>query len=256
MEETVNQGNTNYRDQLVNRIKSRYPDRNFDSQDGQNSPNSLEQSILEAFDEDDSRLKELSDLEEKTRDMTAIFNTSPRAAVFLNTLATTSNPSVAIYKAFGKEAHEAFVKGDASEMIASIEAEDAKIRAEDEQFEQEKADNLKASFERLNQWGDSKGLSEDQKVETFMRFYNILSDAVLGIYNEDLFEMGWKADHYSEDIESARREGEVAGRNANIKEKRIKRQENESMPPVLSGQGVRTEETKPAKEYDNPWMLD
>ncbi len=75
------------------------------------------------------------------------------------------------------------------------------------------------------------------------------------IYNEDLFEMGWKADHYSEDIESARREGEVAGRNANIKERMSRRQAAESMPPALSGQGVRNEEQKPAAPDNDPWML-
>lgn len=255
MEETVNQEVTNYRDQLVGRMKSKYPDRNFDSIDGQNSPNSLEQSILEAFDESDSRISELQGLEEKTNALAELFNNSPRASVFLNTLAATKDPSAAIYKAFGKEAHDAFVQGDASEMIASIEAEDAKLRAENEQYEQEKAQNLKASFDRLDKWGDSKGLDEDQKVDTFMRFYNILSDALMGIYNEDLFEMGWKADHYNEDVETARHEGEVAGRNANIKEKMHRRQENEAMPPALSGQGVRAEETKPAPKEDNPWML-
>ena len=64
METTENQEVINYRDKLAGRMKSRYPDRNFDSTDGQNSQNSLEQSILEAFDEDDSRIRELSGLEE------------------------------------------------------------------------------------------------------------------------------------------------------------------------------------------------
>lgn len=256
MEETVNQEVTNYRDQLVGRMKSKYPDRNFDSTDGQDSPNSLEQSILEALDENDSRISDLTGLEEKTNALTELFNKSPKAAVFLNTLAATSDPSAAIYKAYGKEAHDAFINGDASEMIASIEAEDAKLRAEDEQFEQEKAAKIKASLAKLDEWGNKKGLTEDQKVETFMRFYNLLSDALVGIYSEDLFEMGWKADHYSDDVESARHEGEVAGRNANIREKMMKRQENAAMPPALSGQGTRAEEAKPAPAKSDPWMLD
>ena len=256
METTENQEVINYRDKLAGRMKSRYPDRNFDSTDGQNSQNSLEQSILEAFDEDDSRIRELSGLEEKTNALTELFNKSPRAAVFLNTLAATMDPSAAIYKAYGKEAHDAFVEGNASEMIANIEAEDARIRAENDQFEEEKAANLKASFAALDEWRKEKGLSEDQAVDVFMRFYDVLSDALVGKYSVELFEMGWKADHYSEDVENARREGEVAGRNANINEKRRRRQESAAMPPALSGQGVRAPEAKPAPANDNPWMLD
>lgn len=256
MEKTENQEVANYRDQLVGRMKERYPDRNFDSIDGQNSPNSLEQAILETMTENESRISELSGLEEKTSLLTELFNKSPRSARFLNALARTGNPAVAIREAFGQEAYDAFKEGDASEMIASIEAEDAKLRAENEQYEAEKTANLQASFENLDKWGDSKGLNEDQKVEVFMRFYNILSDALMGIYSEDLFEMGWKADHYNEDIESARHEGEVAGRNANIKERMSRRQASESMPPALSGQGVRAGESKPAPVKDDPWMLE
>lgn len=255
MENTENQEVVNYRDQLVGRMKERYPDRNFDSIDGQSSQNSLEQAILETITENESRISELSGLQEKTNLLTELFNKSPRSARFLNSLARTGNPGVAIREAFGKDAYDAYSNGDASEMIASIEAEDERLRAENEQYEAEKAANLQASFEKLDKWGDSKGLNEDQKVDVFMRFYNILSDALMGIYNEDLFEMGWKADHYSEDIESARREGEVAGRNANIKERMSRRQAAESMPPALSGQGVRNEEQKPAAPDNDPWML-
>jgi len=255
MEETVNQEVVNYRDQLVGRMKERYPDRNFDSTDGQNSPNSLEQAILETITESESRINELSGLEQKTQAFAELFNKSPRAAKTLNTLARTGNLGVAIREGYGKNAYEAFQQGDASEMIAAIEAEDEKLRAENEQFEAEKAANLKASFENLDRWGEGKGLNEDQKVEVFMRFYNILADALVGIYSEDLFEMGWKADHYNDDVEAARHEGEVAGRNANIKERMARRQASEDMPPALSGRGVSSQESRPAPVKDNPWML-
>ena len=104
MENTENQEVVNYRDQLVGRMKERYPDRNFDSIDGQNSPNSLEQAILETITEDESRISELSGLQEKTNLLTELFNKSPRSARFLNSLARTGNPGVAIREAFGKDA--------------------------------------------------------------------------------------------------------------------------------------------------------
>ena len=262
METTENQGVATYRDQLVERMRSRYPDRNFDSPnspdspDGLESPDSLEQSIVETLAENDRRLGELDELESKTNALSELLNNSVRASVFLNTLASTGDPSAAIYRAYGKEAHDAFVQGDASELIASIEADDQRRRSEDEAFEAEKAANLQASFDALDQWGDSKGLDEDQKVAVFMRFYNILSDALVGKYSPELFEMGWKADNYDTDVENARREGEVAGRNANIRAQTRRRQASAAMPPALSGQGVRQSEPRPAAAADdNPWML-
>lgn len=256
MGETDKQEVNNYHELLMAKMKAKYPDTDFDSTNGTNSTNSLEEGIVKAFDDYETKVSELTKLEEKTNALMNLVNNSPRAAKFLNVLMATMNPAKAIKDAYGDDAYKAFLQGDATELIANIESEDTKARAENDAFEKEKSDNLAASFERLDKWGDAKGLTQEEKVDTFMRFYNILSDAVVGIYSEDLFEMGWKADHYSNDIESARREGELAGRNTKFKEQKMRRESNSVMPPSLSGQGIRAEEAKPVKKNDNPWMLD
>lgn len=260
MEDIQNQEVTNYGDQLRSRMQSKYPDRDFGGQvgqEGQGGTGNLEQAVIEYLDEMEGQVNDLTAQQDTYRQntdrLTALFNNSPRSMVFLNTLASTGNPSEAIYKAYGKEAYDAFRDGDASEFIANIEAEDAKMRAENEQLEAEKAANLKASFADLDAWGDEKGLDEDGKVQVFMRFYDILSDALMGKYSRDLFEMGWKADNYDADVENARREGEVTGRNAKINERAVRRREQSALPPTLNGQGVRANETpvqKPTTEGD------
>lgn len=255
MEETVNQEVVNPRDQLVDRMRTRYPDRNFDVTDGTDGTagtNGLEQSIIDALTEDETRINEMTErqktYDDNTGKLTALFNNSPRAAVFLNTLAASGDPSAAIYKAYGQDAYEAFRQGDASELIASIEAEDAKNRADNEQYEAEKEENIKASIQALDEWGNAKGLDEEQKVATFMRFYEILSDALVGKYATELYDMAWKADHYDEDVASARHEGEVTGRNAKIKEMASKRNMVASMPPALQGQGGSFPERQTSRE--------
>ena len=261
METTEKQPITDYKSQILERMKSRYPDRNFDeveSPDGITSKNSLEESIAEALADDESRINEYSEkqksYEADAEVLSSVFNKSPRSSVFLTTLAATGNPAAAIYKAYGDEALKSLEEGKASEFITEMEVKDAAAREADAKFEEEKESNLKASFEALDAWGNEKGLSNDDKVNVFMRFYNILQDAMNGKYTTDLFEMGWKADHYSEDVENARHEGEVTGRNAKIQEMARKRRDTQTMPPSLYGQGVREEE-KPRKVNDDPWML-
>ncbi len=259
MEDSQNQHVINYREELLGRMKSRYPDRNFDSPDGTDSPNSLEQSIVEALDEDNKKFNELeahyNEDKEEIDKLRFIFSKSPRAATYLNELARTGNPAVALRKAYGSQVLEALNAGNASELIASIEAEDAKSRADNEAYEKEKEENLRKSFEALDAWGDGKGLDEDGKVKVFMRFYDILSNAVMGIYGTELFEMGWKADHYDADIATARHEGEVTGRNEKIKETARRRQESSALPPALAGQGVRADEKSKKNDIPDPWML-
>lgn len=257
MEDIEKQEVPNYREELKNRMKTRYPDHDFDTEEGENGTDSttrLEQSIIDALNEDEKRTKDYGEMETEVNKLKNIFAKTPRSNTFLDVLAKTGDPSKAIYSAYGKDAFDAFLDGDASEFIAKVEAEDAKMRSDNEEFEKEKEANLSASFAALDEWGNKKGLDEDAKVQTFMRFYEILSDALVGKYSEDLFEMGWKADHYDEDVANARHEGEVDGRNANIKEKYRKRSEVDNMPPSLMGQGVREDEVK--KKKDDPWMLD
>lgn len=245
MGETDTQEVTNYRDQLVGRAQTRYPDRTFTGQDGQIDQNGLEQSISEILGELDAKIKEYDDNNGR---LVNLFNTNPKAAGFLNEWVRSQNPAAAFRKYYGPEAFAAMQTEEGAEIIAQIEADEAKRKAESEAFEQEKADNLQKSFDALDEWGNSKGLTDEQKTEVFMRFYNILSDALEGKYSTDLFEMAWKADHYSDDIASARHEGEVAGRNANIKAQARKRQEAAALPPQLAGQGEAVPEAAPKKE--------
>ena len=260
MEETENKPATNYREQIVERMKSRYPDRDFsglDSQNGKEGISGLEKSILDALIEDDDRLSAYGEKQKEydanAEKLTALFNNSQRSALFLSVLADTGNPAVALYKAYGRDAMEALEKDDTSSLISKIEEEDAKAKSEDEQYEAEKEANLKVSFNSLDEWGNEKGLNDDEKVAVFMRFYNIIQDAMDGKYSRELFEMGWKADHYLEDIDNARREGEVNGRNAKIQEITRKRQDAQMMPPSLNGQGVSEPEKEPNYD-DDPGM--
>ena len=52
MEGNEYQGVAGLRDELTNRMRTRYPDRNFDSQNGETGQTSLEQSIIDALTED------------------------------------------------------------------------------------------------------------------------------------------------------------------------------------------------------------
>ena len=257
MEGNEYQGVAGLRDELTNRMRTRYPDRNFDSQNGETGQTSLEQSIIDALTEDAASIERYKELEDKTNALASLFNTSEKAATFLNVLAETGDPAAAIYKSYGKEAHDAFVNGDASELITSIEEEDAKRRAEDQSAFEEKEKNMNDSIARMEEWGKSKGLSEQEQVDTFMRLYNMLCDAAIGIYSEELFEMAYKSSRYDADVETARREGEVAGRNAKIRERNIKRERSAAMPPSLQGQGVRpTDQPKEKTRSEGDFWLD
>ena len=254
MENIENQANTDYRGQLTERMKAKYPDMNFGGEDGLEGTNSLEQAIMQALDESDAQVSEISG---KLNKLSELFNTSPRAAIFMNTLASTQNPAEAIYRAYGKEAHDAFVSGDASDFIANIEAEDAKAKAEEEQYMEEKKANLAKSIEDLGAFGTEKGLDEQQQVDLFMQVYQWLQDAYDGKYPRELFEIVLNGQNYANDVETARQQGEVNGRNARINEMTKRRNTMDNLPPNLYGQGARSaEKPKPVTKTEGDFWTE
>lgn len=251
-----NQNVTDYGSQILDRMKSRYPDRNYLSEDGSISPNSLNESIIQALTEDESRMKDYEEkqarYEANTSKLSNLFANSDRAAVFLNVLAETGNPAVAIGKAYGNDAMKAFQDGNAAEMIAKIEQDDAERKSADEEWLSTKESNARASIEELDAWGDEKGLDDEGKAAIFKEAYDLVSDAGEGKYSRRLFDMVYRAKNYDTDIENARREGEVTGRNANIQAQKMKRNMQSGMPPQLSGRGVAASDT-PATRKKSFW---
>ena len=230
----MNQEVTNYGSRLAERMQGKYPDRQFTDAEGNIDNNRLLEAISEDLNSLDGKVGEY---EANNRQMVDLFKTNPKAAAFLNTWVQTKSPALAFRKIYGQNAFEAITSEEGASIIAEIEAEESKRKADDEAFLAEKESNLNASFDALDSWGDSKGLSDEQKVAVFKTLNDLLIDAEMGKYSEDFFEMAWKAEHYAGDIESARHEGEVAGRNARIDELTKRRQASESLPPAMSGQG-------------------
>lgn len=246
MGETENQQVTDYRSRLVDRMKSRYPDRDFTDTNDTNSPNGLAQSLDETFADYDSKMQEY---DENNNRMMDLYKTSGKAGSFFNRWAETKNPAIALREIYGPELLEALQSEEGAARLAEIEAREAQAKADNDAFEEEKTANLQQSFAALDQWCESKGITdENEKVNVFMRFYDILSDALVGKYTSELFEMGWKADHYDEDVANARHEGEVAGRNAKIVAGQQRRSAQAAMPPMTSGQGTRANETTAPRE--------
>lgn len=249
MENTDNQTPIDYRGRLVDRMRSQYPDRNFDESNENGVTNDFDRSISESFDQYDQRLKES---EESNERLTNLFRTNPRAASFLGKWAETGSPALAFRKIYGANAFEKMQSEEGAAMIAEIEAEEEKQRNEDAAFQQEKEDNLQKSFDAFDEILDAKGFNDNQKIDFFEKLRGFAVDATKGIYSKEFINIVYDGMHYADDVASARHEGEVDGRNARIKEMQRQRNQSSALPPALSGQGGTVNEggRKPGKWSD------
>lgn len=245
MAKTENQGVNNRRERLMGRIKSRYPDRTFvgqKNQDGQDGQDDFDQAVNDLLDEYDARQTEQNANNEK---LMKLFMSDPRSHEFVNRWVEAGDPLAALIEIFGDDFSEAMSSPESRERFVESHNKWLERKSADEAAAAEREANWQKSLEDLESWGNEKGLDEQKKVNVILRLHQVGVNAIENVYTPEDFEMAFNAMNYAEDVASARKEGEVAGRNAKIEAAKRERRQAGAMPPSLAGQGTHVAERKP-----------
>lgn len=241
------------KDQFRDRYASRYPDRDFNAENGEDELYDLAMTELEGIEEKD---RTIAEYDENNQKLLNIFGNDPRNAAFLRSFA--QDPSKSLL------AHVVEIYGD--EFASALESDEGKkaiadaVERHNEQAEKRKAEEeeMKANFEETlkayDEFVKSKNLTDEQSENLFSTIFNIAEDARNGIYKPEIFQLIYDGLHYADDVNSAREEGEVHGRNSKIEDKLQRVMPQDNIPPSLSGQGATANENKPApKTRDSFW---
>lgn len=243
MPEVDNKKVTNYRDELLSKARSKYPDRSFDDQDGQDGQN-LERAIFEMLNESEGQLSEIN---ARNDEMLRLFTDNPDAAEFVNEWARTGDPRSALISTFGDDLSDLATEEGRGKFKDSLSAWREK-KAENERMNAEADANWDQSLADLEQWGNEHGLDVKQKIQVLMRLVTVTANGVMNKYGPADFDMAVKEMSFDSAVSDARHEGEVAGRNARIKEQRRTRNSTLANPPsITGGQGMRVAEQKPVQ---------
>lgn len=205
-----NQAIKSKRDSFSERLKSKYPDREFADDEA------LFGQINDDYDEYDERLTGYQDREKKLVDM---FNSDPRSAQFLSSWKDGNDPVVELVRRFGTDIKDRLDDPEWQEQLAEANAEFVKRVAQEEELEAEYNTNLDETKENLRTFQGRYGLSDDQLDEVFSVLAGIVGDGLVGKFSVESMELAMKAINHDTDVEDAAAEGEVKGRNAKIDEK-------------------------------------
>lgn len=226
------------RDLLFEKAAARFPERKFqgqpgqDGQNGQDGTDVLEDSILQMLDEDSARLEVLN---EKNSKLYNLLFTDPDATEVIQRWAETGDPRAALIEVFGDD----FIEAAKSEEGMSKFKESLAGWRERNKREQEIREKVDENWEKSKAdcvaWGEKKGLTVEQMSEVMLRLLAVSFNGMENIYNTEDFEMVWRDMNYDNDVQTARKEGEVTGRNAKIAATRHERSLSGSMPPNSPG---------------------
>lgn len=235
MKKPENQPISDARAKLLALAAERYPDRHFKGQidkDGNDGTDDLAEALYDLLQKTES---ENETFRSKNQALVDLFKKDPTSAEFINRLANNGDAAGAIIEMFGDRFLGMSLEEAKEKYQASLNEYNTRIKNDQDAIEAYKK-NFNKSLEALEEWGNQKGLSFDKKLEIAEKLYSLvarISDD--GEMDSSDFDMVFKSMNYDNDVAEARRQGEIAGRNAKVREQVISRNNENRQPPVNRG---------------------
>lgn len=211
------------RDLVSERVRSRYPDRQFDDDEA------LFGQIGDDYDDYDNRIKGYQEREQAFANM---FDSDPRTANFMMDWKNGKDPLVEFVRRFGKDALEDESK---LEEIAAANKEYLDRIAENDNLEKQYQDNIAKSLDLASGFEQKHGLTEEQGNQVLDLIAKMSKDYITGVISEETLELALKAINHDTDVDDAGREGEARGKNKKIDEKLRKAKKTDGVS-ALPGQ--------------------
>ncbi len=202
--------NKSKRDLLLERMRTRYPDKKFEDDE------ELFGQISEEYDTYDKDISGYKDREEK---ISTLFASDPRSARLFIDWRDGKDLISNLVRLYGDDLRAALDDPSKLEELAEANKEYMERVAQNELYEVEYEKNMAETLARLEKTQQAKGLS-DTDLDTAMEWLTVIAkDFMMGKISDETIEMAIKAQNFDAAVEQAEQEGEVRGKNAKIEEK-------------------------------------
>lgn len=225
MENVANQPIKTKEDIALERMKAKYPDKDF-------SDKSLFHSqIVEDFVDGGDRIAKY---EEDERALSDMILADPRAAQILVDMRNGKDVATSLVRMFGNEIKDAIDDPERLDEMAEAQKDYMDRVAKEKEYEDIYKGNLEQTLNDIEAVQQEMGLSDEQVDAAMAHLQKIVSDGVMGKFSFESIKMALKAISHDEDVALAAHEGEVKGRNTKIEEKLRKEKKGDGMPTINS----------------------
>lgn len=216
------------RDTFMERMKGKYPDREFADD---------EEIFGQISDDYDGYDKELTGYKEREKAFSDMFTSDPRSAAMMMNWKNGGDPAVELVRQFGTEIKEAIDDPERQEEMAAANKEFVERVAKEKELEETYQKNIAESLAMVGEVQKREGLSDETVDAAMELLMTIVKDGVVGKFTEQSLQMAMKAMSHDEDVANAGHEGEVRGKNAKIKETLRKREKGDGMAQLNGKNG-------------------
>ncbi len=230
------------RDQFGERLKAKYPDKEYAD----------DEALFGQIDDDYAAYdEEIGKYKEREGKLNALLAMSPSNARFLTDMAKGVDPWIAVIERLGIDGITDLINDpDKQEAYAEANKKYVERLADEERLEEEYRTNLAESLKLLEQLQGEKGLSDETVDAAMDLVLQMANEALVGKFSRETIETALDALNRDADINSARSEGEIAGRNAKIEEKLRKQKSGDGMPTIAGANNSVSREKKAMSIFD------
>lgn len=217
-----NENQKTKRELFAERLKGRYPDREFADD---------EAMYGQAGEDYDAYENELSGYRERESKLEELFAKDPKNAQFLADMARGEDPWLVVIERLGTDGITELLN-DPEKKAAYEEANKryAERLAKEKEIEAESDRNMEES-QRVREELDA--IHGVEAVDAALGVIDQMTkDAIMGKVTKEAVEMAMKIVNRDADLANARSEGEIAGRNAKIEERMRRQQTGDGMPQM------------------------
>lgn len=231
-----NQEQKSKRDLYKERLKTKYPDREYADDEA------LFGQVNDDYDEYDKQLNEYRGREDK---LTELFAKDPKSAQFISDMANGKDPWIAVIERLGIDGVTDLMN-DPSKQAEYAEANKLFLEnlAKEKTLEEEYDRNLEESLAEVERLKEEKQLKDEVLDAAWAEVVKIANEAIMGKISRETLEMALKALNHEAEVENARSEGELAGRNAKIEETMRKPTGGDGMPVMGGASGAAEKKEK------------
>ncbi len=226
---------TTKRQQALERLKKRYPDDSFDND---------EAIYGRMMDDYDNGEKELNEYKGREKALSDLFTSDPRSAQFLTEWRNGKNPAIALVEMFGDDFVEELKDPKKQEELANASKAFAERVAKEKEYDEIYAKNIEESREMLEQLQKDEGIDDDDINRAMEFLAGITTDGILGKVSKESVLMALNALDHDNDVDIARQEGVVQGKNTRINERLRKRENNDGTASLNGQNGISSRQRK------------
>lgn len=213
MEEKETIAGKSKKDEWLDRLRSKHPDREYASDDD---------FYTSALEDQDQLEKDINDRKGKDQSLVDLISERPQLGALLANLKDMKDPEAVtkLLGMYGEDFQSSIGNEEALKAMAEAQSERMEKDARNKAFSDKCEKDFEERLDMISSFCDSKGLSEDDATKFIGSFLDFCYRGTTSQFEESDLEAFHKGTNYDNDIQEAENKGKIKGANEKIELKK------------------------------------